>query len=619
MHGLEHNPALTVAIALAAGMIAQIIAQHLRIPGILLLLVAGVILGPEVAGIVHPAELGDGLHTIVGFSVAVILFEGGMSLDLRQIRSEGGPIFRLVIIAPIITVTLAMVAAHNIMDWGWRQSALFGSLVMVTGPTVVNPLLKRIHVKRGVATLLEAEGVMVDALGAIFAVVTLEYAMSTSTGDFSQDIIKLASRLGIGVSFGLISGLLLAGAMRVQRLIPRGLENVFILGQVLFTFHLSNAISPESGIAAVTAAGFLLGNIAHNTQKELREFKEQLTVMFIGMLFILLAADVSLNDVKDLGARGALVVVCLMFLIRPTSIFLSTVGTELSARQKAFIAWIGPRGIVAAAVASFFAVELDHAGISGGNELRALVFLVIFSTVVVAGLTGGLAARLLRVNRPVDHGWLILGSNEVATEIAIALQNSGQETICIDSNPSAVREARERGADVAAGNGIDEEFLEALDVETRRGVIGLTPNEEVNLIFCQLARQLGPVKNYLVSLRTKDEGVTPDMAARERVDILFGGCEDLRFWADHLHEKRASTETWQLVADAARSEEAVVSNADHGILCIPLVVFRGDDAQPVTNKTEFLSGDRVLWLVNHDVTDVAYNMLTTHGWQKGPA
>jgi NhaP-type Na+/H+ or K+/H+ antiporter len=371
-----NNPAFTIAIALAMGMIAQSAARHIKIPGIVLLLLCGVVLGPDGINIIRPDLLGDALPILVGFAVAVILFEGGMNLRLARLRQEGRTIRQLISIGALVTAIGGTLTTKIFLHWDWNTAILFGILVIVTGPTVITPLLRRIKLRQSVATVLEAEGILLDAIGAIVAVVALEVVVSPSGFTFLASPFIILGRLFVGGLIGIIGGFIMAWLLSIRKLVPEGLENVFTLSLVFALFQISNVLSHESGIVAVTIAGMVVGNRKTIVRRELMEFKEQMTVMLIGMLFILLAADVRMSAVLSLGWGGIYTVLILMFVIRPLNIFTGTVNSKLTIKQKILLAWIAPRGIVAAAVASYFAIELEKHGIDG-SQLRAMVFLLI--------------------------------------------------------------------------------------------------------------------------------------------------------------------------------------------------------------------------------------------------
>ena len=233
---LADNPALTLAVAMAAGMVAQALARHLRIPGIVLLLATGALLGPDGLGVVQPHTMGPALMTLVGFAVAIILFEGGLNLNIRQLRREATVIRRLVTVGALITTLGGTVLAYGVMGWGWRAALLFGTLVSVTGPTVITPLLRRIHLNHNLSTILEAEGVFVDAIGAVLAVAALEVALGPPVESWGEGLIVLVSRVGLGALLGLVGGLLIALLLRFEFLVPEGMENILTLSLVLVPY-----------------------------------------------------------------------------------------------------------------------------------------------------------------------------------------------------------------------------------------------------------------------------------------------------------------------------------------------------------------------------------------------
>ncbi len=538
------DPALTIALALAAGMIAHAVARHLKVPGIVLLLATGVLLGPDVLDVVRPVTLGASLHDLVGFAVAVILFEGGMNLNLERLRHQARSIRQLVTVGPLVTAVGGALAARWILGWDWTIAILFGTLVMVTGPTVITPLLRRIKVEPRVATVLEAEGVLVDAIGAIVAVVALEVAIGPPGHTVAFGAWHVVSRLGFGALLGAAGGFAIATLLRFQKAIPEGLESVFTLALVLLLYQGSNAVMPETGIVAAVAAGLVVGNADAHVVAELREFKEQLSVMLIGLLFVLLAADVRMVEVARLGGAGAGLVAALMLLVRPLNVLAGTWGTGLTRREKAFLCWLAPRGIVAAAVSSLFAQTLEEEGIAGGSELQSMVFLVIAATVVVQGLSGGLVASLLGLRRPSDRGYVILGANLLGRSLAHALGETGDEVVLIDSNPKACRNARAEGFQVLHGSGLDPRVQEQAELDTRAGCLGVTTNEEVNLLFARQAKKDFKVPRVWVALRRGHLGINEEPVHRFGGHVLFGEPQEVDLWTLRVDGGEARVERW---------------------------------------------------------------------------
>jgi NhaP-type Na+/H+ or K+/H+ antiporter len=613
------NPALTIALGLATGIFAQSVAHHLRIPGIVLLLITGVLLGPDVGGVIQPETLGSSLGIITGFAVAVILFEGGLNLKIQRLKRARRAIKQMITIGGAVTVVGGMLITRWFFGWDWRTSILFGTLVMVTGPTVINPLLRRFKVKSNVSAVLEAEGVLLDAVGAVVAMVALEVALSPKAGPVATAVM-FATRLGFGTLVGLLGGVLLVTLLKRRNVVPEGLENVFTLCLVLAMFQGANVLLPESGIVAVTVAGILVGNFQTYIKRELAEFKEALTVMLIGMLFILLAADVRLNEIYALGLPGIITVLVLMFVVRPINVFVGTFGTQLNWREKCFIGWIGPRGIVAAAVASLFAVELNTYGIAGGNELRALVFMVITVTVLSAGLTGGLVAQILNLRRPSNSGWVILGANELARATAKILLENNEEVICIDANPDVCRAAEQDCTRVIFGNGLKTHNLLRAEIDTRAGALAITGNEEMNLLFIQKVKEEARLLHLFMALQDQYERVTLDMVHQTGSQVMFGSSRDVDFWSACIRKGLVNLERWQAKETGIHTDKGKENAPGDPFLRdnsgIPLILRRSGRQFPVGDLTRFRNGDEVAYIVLVEHAEEVHEHLQAMGWQR---
>jgi len=614
---LEHaaaNPSLVVAVALAAGITAQSVAQHLRIPGIVVLLAVGVLLGPDGLGIVRPGDLGDGLHMLVGFAIAVILFEGGLNLEWRRLRSEAAAIRGLVTGGALVTWLGGALAVHWILGWGWSTSILFGSLVIVTGPTVITPLLRRIKLNRKLETVLEAEGVFIDAVGAIIAVVALEVVLSPGGSSLALGFVSVPTRLVAGVVGGAVGGAVMALLLRIRGVVPEGLENVFTLALALAIFQITNALSPESGIVAVIVAGLVVGNSRTDVKHELKEFKEQLTVMLIGMLFVLLAADVRVADVVGLGAGGLMVVAALMFVVRPVGVILCTSHSGMTWRDKAFMSWLAPRGIVAAAVATLFQERLSHAGIAGGEEMRALVFLVIAVTVVFQGLSGGLVARWIGVRRRSQNGHVILGAHPLGVALATLLRDAGEDTVLVDANAEACRDAQDAGFRVLHGNALDERILRSAELDTRRGVVATLPNEAVNIMFARKAREEYKVAKAYVALQRGHATFTPQHAHEIGATVLFGNETDLDLWNVRLGRGTATVVLCRLRDERDDDVAPLDLTRDVWNVVLPFARRDNDSVAPIDDRTRAGRGTKTYWLVFEERQHDATKWLESRGW-----
>lgn len=604
-----HNPALTVGLAMGAGVLAQALARHLLMPGIVVLLAAGVLLGPDVAGVIQPEALGPALGMLVGFAVAVILFEGGMHLDLGRLRGEALAIRRLVTIGAIITAVGGALAARFIMSWDWPLSILFGTLVIVTGPTVVTPLVRRLRLREPVSTILEAEGVLIDPIGALIAVVALEVLYATETtvvGGFGTWAIVI----GTGAVIGLVGGVLLVLLLRPRNVIPAGLENILVLSLVVALFQISEAIRHESGLTTVVVAGMVVGNVRTRVSRELLDFKEQLVVLMIGLLFVLLAADVRLRDVVEIGWPAVLTTLALMVIVRPFQVWVCTIGSKLSWKEKAFIATMAPRGIVAAAVASLFAQQLTQRGLDQGNEFRALIFLVIAITVTVHGLTGGLIARWLGMRKPSGNGYLFLGGNSLARALARVLKDDGQEILLIDSNVDTVITGRAEGFDVLHGQGLQPAVLAQADPDSRVGCIAITPNEEVNLLFAKRVREETRTPSLFVALQREQEGVPIETVHEARATVLFGRSRRLDEWTERLDHGRARVERWARSSAADDGEDAL--HDVHALLV--LAVRRRNRMRPYDDEVQLGAREEIAVIVDEEARPDAEQALRARNW-----
>ncbi|MDH4122267.1 MAG: cation:proton antiporter [Deltaproteobacteria bacterium] len=614
-----YQPGLTVALALALGMAAQVLAQHLRLPGIVLLLGAGVLFGPDGLGVIFPGALGPALNVLTGLAVAVILFEGGMNLKFGRMKTSQRSIRQLIVLGGAITTIGGALAAHAILGWSWETSALFGTLVMVTGPTVINPLLKRLKVKHSVATVLSAEGLLLDAIGAVVATVALEAALNPAHGSPLLWAWDVVARLGFGALTGGLAALVLINLFRLPHLIPEGIQNVFTLSVVLALFQGSNAIMPESGIAAVTMAGIIVGNLSTRGLRNLIEFKEELTVLLIGMLFVLLAADVRLEQVMGLGLPGLWVVLALLFLVRPVAVLAGTWSSRLNWKERVFVGWIGPRGIVAAAVASFFSASLTEKGLPGGHELRALVFLVIAVSVVLAGLTGGLAAGVLGLRRPSQLGWVMLGAHELARAVAVLFRQAGQEMVLIDSNAQHCQAAQEENHRIIYGNGLESTTLLRAAIDSRRGALALTANDEVNYLFTQKVREETREISLYSALKTNTVSLTVKMLRQAGADALFAGTTDVETWNLRFIRGQVFTQVWKRTGDSPTGGQAgglIKAYPGTGLLIVALK--RNEDLRPIGDSLQFKPGDEITCFVLESESNAVQQFLQQAGWSLLP-
>ena len=611
------DPKLTFALALLAGMVAQSLARHLRLPGIVLLLIAGISLGPDGLGWIQPRDLGDGLFAIVDFAVAIILFEGGLNLQISRLRREGTAIRRLITLGAMITLVGGAYAVHAWLGWGLMESLLFGGLVVVTGPTVVGPLVSELRLKPRVSTVLEAEGVLIDPIGAILAVVILRLALSGDPGSlFLEHSGAGLARIAAGSILGVVAGFGLARMLRISRLLPEGLENVSVLAVVLLLYAGAETLLSQSGVLAVTVAGVVVGNTRTPVERDLREFKDQLTVMLIGLLFVVLAADVRFEQVAALGWAGFGVVATLVLVVRPLGVWLCTLGSELTRGERLFIAWVAPRGIVAAAIASLVAADLERAGLSGGIELRALVFLTIAVTVTLAGLTAGPVGNLLGVRLRKRDTVAILSTQVLGLALAEELRRGGVPVVLLDSNPAGVRRAEEAGFAVVYGNALQESVMQRARFGFVRTVVSLTANRTLNSVFVERARARFGVPNGLVATSEVGVGLVSEQVQSGEAKLVFEGPHDVERWDVRGRRGDVGIEHFIHVPVESESDEVAVSSSS-GLdeRYVLLVVERDGVTVVVDAKWVFREGDRIAVAMHMPEREDAIRALASRGWQ----
>ncbi len=519
-------------VVLAVG--AQWLAWRLHLPSILLLLLVGFIAGP-ITGFLGPDVVpSEVLFPIVSLSVAIILFEGGLSLRFSELPENANVIFRLISIGAAATWVIAGLAAHYVLGIGWPIAILIGAILIVTGPTVVGPLLRQVRPKGRVGTILKWEGILIDPVGAIIAVIVFEAILHGELGD-SPELIVLGvlQSLIVGLVLGLLASGLLILVLR-QYWVPDNLQNPVTLLVLLGFFAVSNYISPESGLLTATLMGIIMANQRSVSITHIIEFKENLQVLLIGILFILLASRVSLESLSEIGWQGLVFVAVLIVIARPVSVWLSTWRSGLTVQEKTFISWMAPRGIVAASVASIFAFELAELDQPGAEFLVPVTFLVIVGTVLFYSLTASPVARWLGISEQDPQGVLIVGAHELSREVAAALQDQGFRAILVDTNPHNVFESQLAGLEAHYGNAISDEVLEELEFSGVGRLLALTPNDEVNsLASLHFPQVFSRAEVYQLSMMTN--GTDPaSKPSSLRGRYLFGPELTYDFLAEEL-------------------------------------------------------------------------------------
>lgn len=475
MHG-ELLIGISIVTVLSIG--AQWLAWRIKLPSILLLLLAGILAGP-VTHVVHVDELfGELLFPVISLSVAIILFEGGLSLRLEDLQEIGSVVRNLITIGAIVSWLLMTLAAHFVLDVSWSVSFLVGSILVVTGPTVVTPLLNQIRPSPRISSILRWEGIMIDPVGAVLTVLVFEEVIVAGP-QFGITAVGIVRTLFVGIVFGGFIANALVEAFR-RYWVPDNLQNPVVIMMLVAGFTLSNEFQPESGLLTVTVMGIAMANQRRFDVQHIVEFKENLQVLLISTIFILLGARLELEPLADLGTGVFLFLGLLMLVIRPIVAWISTIGADLMWQERVFIAWMAPRGIVAASVASVFSVELANEGIEDANVLVPVTFAVIIASVTIYGLTSGPVARMLGLVQQHPRGVLFIGAHSWARRLALAIKGIGYRVIMIDTNVKNIDRALAAGLEGRHGNVLNESLLDELELGGIGSVIAMTPNDEVN-------------------------------------------------------------------------------------------------------------------------------------------
>jgi NhaP-type Na+/H+ or K+/H+ antiporter len=504
----------SAALAIALGMAAQTVAVRFALPSIVLLLGIGVAIGPDVLSLLDPAVFGSARTDLVALAVTIILFEGGLALRIEDLRRQQRSLTLLLTLGSVISMAGGTLAAHFLLGMPWNTAILYGSLMIVTGPTVVTPLLSRLAVERPVRDLLISEGVLNDPIGAIIAIVALEYALGHHGMWETGSVI--AGRLLVGAAVGASVGLAVAALLR-RRWVDDDLWNPVVLASVLLAAAFASRVSAESGLMTAVTQGVVMANTGIRELRRLQRFNEEITIVLLSFIFILLAAALPLSEVHALGWPAVGVVAVLAWVARPLAVFACTAGSDLSIGQRAFVSWVCPRGIVAASVASLFGILLTQAEIPGGSQLEALVFVTVALTVTVQGLTIGPVARLLGVDLPSMSGTIIVGAHPFARMLARVLLTCGRQVALIDRNRAYCRAAANEGLAVYTGDALSVDALEEAGARYVDAMLAVTSNNELNALVAERVRDNFHLERILA---VADE---PSLAAHHLEFQVFPG------------------------------------------------------------------------------------------------
>ncbi len=477
------------------GILAQWVAWKFKIPAILPLILIGLLVGPISTFLSSDGNAwlqpiwngekglfpGEGLFNFVSLAVGIILFEGGLTLKRDEISKVGSVIGKLISLGALITFIGAGVAAHYIIGLDWRVCFLFAALIIVTGPTVITPILRNIPLTKDVAAVLRWEGILIDPIGALVAVLVYEFInVEGDSGFTKQALLEFGKIILIGLAFGVSAGYALYISIK-KKFIPHYLSNVATLSAVLAVFVISDLFAHESGLLAVVIMGMYLGNSNLSNLSELLYFKESLSVLLVSILFILLAANISMDDlILIFNWETAILLAVVIFVLRPITVFASTINSSLKFNEKVFISWVGPRGIVAAGISSLFGARLVEKGVVGAEYITPLVFSVVLVTVILNATTARLIAGWLGVLVKKQEGILIIGASKASRLIANYLHKNDRHVVLIDSNQININRSKELGLEAYTANIYSDDLTDNFELNDVGYLLAFTSSDEIN-------------------------------------------------------------------------------------------------------------------------------------------
>ena len=528
---------IELASVLILGILAQWFAWRFKIPAILPLLLIGLLIGPfstfytedglkwlePVWNGTKGLFPGQSLYYFVSLSIGIILFEGSLTLKIKEIKNIGVVISRLITLGSIITFFGAGIAVHYIFNISWEISFLFSALIIVTGPTVISPILRNIPLKRDVSAVLKWEGILIDPIGALVAVLVFEFISVGEGAAFTKTaFIEFGKIIFFGTTLGFAFAHALTYAIKKQ-LIPHYLLNVFALAIVMANFVLADYLAHEAGLLAVVVMGMVMGNIGLPNLKEILHFKESLSVLLISILFILLSANINIEDLQAIYHwKTVLLFGVVILIVRPIGVFLSTYKSSLKINEKLFISWVGPRGIVAAGIASLFGLKLVDNGVEGAELITPLVFMIVLGTVLLNATTARFVAKLLKVCLEKSNGILIVGAGEFSRTIASYLNKNNRHVVLVDSNSNNIKEAKKLGLEAINENVFSDELENNIELNDIGYLMALTANTDINShCIKKFKEQFGEYGSF--RLITPEERTQPNNIPKEG---LFSHSDD---------------------------------------------------------------------------------------------
>ncbi|MDX8403156.1 MAG: cation:proton antiporter [Mariprofundaceae bacterium] len=587
---ITNHPTTVFVIAVLVAVACQMASSKMKFPPIFLWLLAGMALGPYGIHILHAESIEPALHTLIELGLAVILFEGGLNLNLKSLKEHGWVVGRLLIFGPLLTIIIGGAAAQILTGISWPLALLFGSLVAVGGPTVITPIVRQVRMDREISHILSSEAMLVDAVGAILAIAMLQIALTPdqSTWISMQAVIL---KFTAGTTIGLIGGWLLTRALKSNMVEDIELRTVFTLAAVWGLFLLADGISTQAGLLAALVAGATMQRMDLPDIQRLRHFKGSLSILLISVLFVLLASNLNLDIVQLHLWEGLIIFSILALIARPLSVWLSAIETELKPPQIWFLGCMAPRGVVAAGITSLFVIILIEAGHKEAEVLLALVYIIIIASVFVYSFLASPMARWLGVTGRDERSVLIVGGGQMGAELGRVLAND-REVRFLDLNTEVVSTLKRANFEAVCGNALDPIYMEILHTEEVSAVLAMTGSSDHNLLIANLAKNNFHVQDVYVALQEGDELKHASMIRQIQARRLFAKPYTFTYWHDQALRKRLMHEMRIVETESPLIGHKMADvRIPHGVQ--PLAVCRNEKMLIPHDDLRFEAGDEI--------------------------
>jgi len=588
------NPTSAFVIAVLIAISAQMVAGRLRFPPILLWLVGGMALGPYGLHLLNVESLEPALHTLIELGLAIILFEGGLNLNLKALREHGWVVGKLVTLGPVLTTLIGGTAAHYITGLTWPLALLFGALISVGGPTVILPIVREMRLGRTLNHLLTGEAMLIDVIGAILAIVMLQVAL-TPDMPISFVIQDIFTKAAVGAAIGLAGGRLVAWVLSGSWIRDFELRSVMTLASSWGFFLLADHISSQAGLLAMLMMGATLQRMELPDIQKLRHFKGSLSMLLISVLFVLLAANLDLDIVRIYLPQGLFIFVILALIARPLVAALSTVGSKLVWQETAYLAGMAPRGVVAAAITSLFALILQEQGQLQSDMLTALVYIIIILSVLLYSLLAGPLKKYLKIAGGDDRSVLIIGGGQIGAEIGRAL-GEDREVRFLDLNAEVITNLQRSGYEAVRGNALDPLYMEIVHAEEIGAALVMTGSSDHNMLIARLARDDFHIPEVYVALQEGDEEKHASLIHQLQLQRLFAKPYKFTYWNDQAYRKRLIYETRHVEADSLLIGQRMSDvRIPHGVQ--PIAIIRDGKTCIPHDNIRFQEGDEIKMLM----------------------